>query len=568
MAFNPDEYLAKYDRPSSGGFDPDAYLAKYDTTAAQPSLAESAVSAIQPEVQGPPTNNEGFLSRLARGTRQAFFPKNMAEVKSALNPNLGQFGVSKILEEEGKRVGASVRNIGEKTGDFYADTLGRKHPYLAATVGTAVGLPLEVASDSLTPSAMQQNIGAEGASQVLPGVISAANRSIGNGASKLSELLTGTKAKNFQRVMEDPGIYGKYLVPEKLGGDMSARTAGKRLGKAEKVFEGASVSPQGDLLPGTIPQGGQGLPSGSPLPSPEVQKVAQAAFPDPLSYKPSITGDKEFINAKFDAADVVNRYATKRGVKPTPEFAKNLYQEMHDNLHSITFGKTPEERVAIAKKLASDYPNLGEDFAAMRKKVLIDSQPGYFESILRVKEKSNPLGKFASQDNPFSSNAEQAKKYFDLARAGEKLTPKQMLEAYQASSDYLQTVPRQDRRYVDMLNFKNALQDALKRLSPEYEKATADFARAATGRATTNILPRTQTGKVSQGRVGFNAMLTGGASLAGLPAALAAFTVSSPIAHGAAHAALGTANKVLTNPFLARLAAQAALQLKRRQGRK
>src|SRR5688572_29554217 len=79
---------------------------KYSATSS-PSMAtkaaESVVSAISPEVQGPPTN-ESFLQRLARGTRQMFFPSSVNEVKSLVNPNLGQFGVSKILEEEGKRL--------------------------------------------------------------------------------------------------------------------------------------------------------------------------------------------------------------------------------------------------------------------------------------------------------------------------------------------------------------------------------------------------------------------------------------------------------------------------------
>lgn len=525
-----------------------------------PSLASQAVSAIQPEVQGPPQGNESFLSRLARGTRQTFFPNSMGEVKSALNPNLGQFGVSKILEEEGKRVGSAVRGSVSSATDLAKNSaFGQKHPSLVNSVYAPTKFITDAYSDVLTPSGAQQTIGQEGLGRVLPVVTSA----VGRGASKLSELATGTKAREFQKTGANPSIFGKYLLPEWLGGDMSAKTAGARLGQAEKVFEGSSLSPEGRLVPSTTPQPPPLSPGISPGTS-KVQQVGLSAYPDRPSFDSSITQHPEFIKAKSDAAGVLGRYAEKRGVKPTPEFADKIYHELHDNVHSALFGKTPAERKAIALKVKSDYPGIESDWPKISRKYQIDNQTGVAEKQFK-KIQPNPLDRFVGQDNPLKANQTRAQEYFEMVRKGEKLTPKQMLEAYQDTSDYLKTVPRQDRRWSDMLDFQNTLQGELKRLSPEYAKATKDFSRAATGRAVTNVLPRTQTGKVSQGRVGFNAMLTGGASLAGLPAALAAFTVSSPVAHGAAAAGLGVINKIITSPAVTRVSLQAIIKRAREQ---
>lgn len=129
-----------------------------------PSIAEKAVSAISPEVTGPPAGNPSFLSRLGTATRQMFFPKNMEEVKNAINPNLGQFGVSKILEEEGKRLGAAVR------GSDVSGKIAENVPGLpkAALFPMAMGsAAVDAASDSLTPSGFQQQLGAEGAGMAL-----------------------------------------------------------------------------------------------------------------------------------------------------------------------------------------------------------------------------------------------------------------------------------------------------------------------------------------------------------------------------------------------------------------
>lgn len=157
--------------------------------------------------------------------------------------------------------------------------------------------------------------------------------------------------------------------------------------------------------------------------------------------------------------------------------------------------------------------------------------------------KATGLGRFAAKENPFVANQTKAHGYFERVKAGEELTPPEMLDAYKAAQDYLTTVSRVDRKFVAMDEFKTALQDSLKMANPGYAKATEDFARAATGNNVTNVLPRTQTGKVSQGRVGFNALLTGAGSTAGPVGAAAAFAASSPLTYGAGAAALGATAK-------------------------
>lgn len=129
---------------------------------AEKSFAEQAVDAITPEVQSPP-EGEGLLSRLGRATRQMFFPKNFDEVKGLINPNAGQYGVSRLLEEEGKRLGGAVRSSAQNTAEELATSqFGQQNPNIAAGLGAVYSTVADVASDSLTPSAMQQAIGGEG----------------------------------------------------------------------------------------------------------------------------------------------------------------------------------------------------------------------------------------------------------------------------------------------------------------------------------------------------------------------------------------------------------------------
>lgn len=381
-----------------GGFSaPDDEVIENGFSMPSAKAAERVVSAITPEVQGPPPK-ESFLQRLARGTRQMFFPASMDEVKSLVNPNLGQFGASKILEEEGKRLGAAVRGSTEN--------IREKAPISTSLPGPAGLLgAVDVLSDSLTPTGFQQNIGAEGAGQA---VVAPAIKGLSRGTSKVSELLTGSQSSNFNRLADDPAA----ILPEALGGSMSKKKAGALLGKAER--------------------------------------------------------DAGFVTTPLE----------------------------------------PESGSA-AKGIKS----------------------------------------FEGKTSPFKGDQGIADVYFERVAKGEQLTPQEALEAYKSTSRTLAKMSRKDARYVEMLKFEKALGSELEAISPEYAAAKKNYARSAMGDATSNILPRTATGKVSQGRVGFNALIFGGGSIIN-PAALAGLALSSPLTHGITHAGLGAASKAISIPGL------------------
>ncbi len=157
------------------------------------------------------------------------------------------------------------------------------------------------------------------------------------------------------------------------------------------------------------------------------------------------------------------------------------------------------------------------------------------------------LGKFAGRKSPFKASEVLANESFERVASGETLTPPEMYEAYKAAQESVSKMSRKNPRYVEMLDFKDALQDTLKSLSGEYAGASADFARAAVGRSTSNILPRTRAGNVSLGRAGFSALV---ASKFGIP-------LSSPALYGATTAATAglskAAEKAASNPITRRI---------------
>lgn len=124
------------------------------------SLAGKIVSSISPE--NPDTQNGPFLSRLYSGTKEMFLP-TVDSVKRLFNPSAGQFGPSRVLEQEGQRVAKVVRSSGQNIVDTLAESkFGQNYPKLAATVGTPISMATDLTSNSLTPTSLQQNLGAEG----------------------------------------------------------------------------------------------------------------------------------------------------------------------------------------------------------------------------------------------------------------------------------------------------------------------------------------------------------------------------------------------------------------------
>lgn len=358
------------------------------------SLAKQAVDVVVPPPVDIPTDTSpmGYFKRILNATKETIVP-SMSSLKRLFNPNAGQFGVSRMLEEEGRRVGQAVRGSVENIEEKYPET--RIIPPAVGVLNTA-----KLMSDGLTPSAFQQNLGAE----AIGPAVGAAVRPLARGGAKLSELLTGTEAQNFRRLYDDPAA----ILPEALGGSQSTKKAGAILGAAEKKA-------------GFLKGGAEG-----------------------------------------------------------------------------------------------------------------------------VEEVKKGLGQFEGKTSPFKGDQGLADVFYERVAKGETLTPPEMLEAYKATSRNLRKMSRKDARYVEMVKFEKALSETLEGISPEYAAAKANYARSAMGKATSNLLPRTRTGNVSQGRLGFNALLFGGGVLN--PAVAATTALSSPAVHGAGYALASAAAKGISLP--------------------
>lgn len=120
---------------------------------------ERIVSAISPE--NTEKQQGGFLDRLYSGTKEMFSP-SMEGIKRLFNPNAGQFGPSRVLEQEGQRLGGVVRRSAQNIGESISESkFGQNNPRVAAIPGAIVGALADTISTSLTPSSAQQSLGAE-----------------------------------------------------------------------------------------------------------------------------------------------------------------------------------------------------------------------------------------------------------------------------------------------------------------------------------------------------------------------------------------------------------------------
>ncbi len=185
----------------------------------------------------------------------------------------------------------------------------------------------------------------------------------------------------------------------------------------------------------------------------------------------------------------------------------------------------------------------------------------------QVTGKTPALADFAGTPSPFKETGTIADKAFNKIAAGEQLNPQETFQAYRDATDRINIMGRKNQNYITAVKFKDALQQRLLEIDPGFIKQIEDYAASATGARATNLLPRTATGKVSQGRLGFNSLITGGGALAGgVPGFLATMAASSPATHGLASAGLGTVAKIASSPAMERFSLQELLQrLKRGQ---
>lgn len=79
----------------------------------------------------------------------------------------------------------------------------------------------------------------------------------------------------------------------------------------------------------------------------------------------SIASDPDFIKLRTDASEIVDQYAKQRGIEPSQQFAKSLWQELHDALGDVRKAP-PSERMAVAQQVMQNYPNIEADFVTLR----------------------------------------------------------------------------------------------------------------------------------------------------------------------------------------------------------
>lgn len=133
--------------------------------------------------------------------------------------------------------------------------------------------------------------------------------------------------------------------------------------------------------------------------SPLNEELRRSVFPG--SSDKSITGHPEYIKMRDESFDIVNRYAKSEGIEPTPEYAKSLWGNLHDELGRILKGSTPEERLKIAKEIKEKNPTIENDFATLKDQLWSDTAPEYFEKFVKG-------GKYKEQDLPIVKPDEEA----------------------------------------------------------------------------------------------------------------------------------------------------------------
>lgn len=147
----------------------------------------------------------GAVKQLAEATKEAFVPTTES-IQRFFDPTAGRFSVSRILEALGKKTGKAVRASADKTAEQIAESkFGQENPNTAAGAGAIYSTIADILSDSLTPSAMQQQTGAEGLSMVAKPIVAAATKGVGKRLAKVGQMTTGVKSQQFERLAKDPG---------------------------------------------------------------------------------------------------------------------------------------------------------------------------------------------------------------------------------------------------------------------------------------------------------------------------------------------------------------------------
>jgi hypothetical protein len=150
-------------------------------------LPAMAASVLTDRVSAPEVGGAAqTVKRVWDASKEMFVPSKEG-AKRLLNPLAGRFGVSRLAEEEGQRVAGAVRKAGENIAEDVATSrLANISPSLAAGTGAAISTVADVASESLTPSSMQQQMGFDTAGTVARGTTAAVQNKVAAGLEKAS----------------------------------------------------------------------------------------------------------------------------------------------------------------------------------------------------------------------------------------------------------------------------------------------------------------------------------------------------------------------------------------------
>jgi len=171
---------------------------------------------------------------VGKNLQNAFVPKGgvIENIKMALNPLAGRFGLSRFLQQEGQRVSdvaqISRENLppGSPLGKVYDAT---------KFVGRMAGM------ENLTPEEAQKAIATNAAGEAVGSGIARVGKKVIKGiGSKIGSAFSGIKPASYGRLLDDPAA----ILPEALGGPQGLSKAGKAIGKSlEEAGAVKSISP-------------------------------------------------------------------------------------------------------------------------------------------------------------------------------------------------------------------------------------------------------------------------------------------------------------------------------------
>ena len=161
--------------------------------------------------------------------------------------------------------------------------------------------------------------------------------------------LISEKYPNFTRVMTK----GRSILGKGVTGEVAQPLASP----------GIEVPPALEARPASIPtvppvQGGI---------SPALGSTPKDVFPSPPgSYTESISQHPAFVKATDEAMGVVNKYAAARKMEATPQFADDLFLELHNDAKAAILKAKPGEDAAKAlAEFNQKYPDFDKDFIAL-----------------------------------------------------------------------------------------------------------------------------------------------------------------------------------------------------------